>query len=74
MFHYGAFRTCPVCQKQFFVADLGGWAYKRYLSRTKKNPNAKNELTWFCTWSCLRKWDAEHEDKRRKKKELDWEE
>ena len=36
VFHYGAYRSCPVCGKQFFVSELGGWAYKRYLYKAVK--------------------------------------
>ena len=72
VFHYGAYRSCPVCGKQFFVSELGGWAYKRYLYKAVKDPGNTNDKAWFCSWSCLREYDRIHGD--RKKKPLDWEE
>ena len=70
MFHYGAYKNCPTCGKQFFIPYLDDWAYRRY----KKG--AIHDRIYICSWSCLRKWDAEHEDKRkcRKKHKEDFEE
>ena len=58
MFHYGAYKNCPTCGKEFFVPQLDDWVFKRYRRDKTK------ELMYFCKWSCVRKWDAEHPDRR----------
>lgn len=51
----GAYRTCPVCGKKWYVLEVDSWAYVRWTKKDKSGiPTA------FCSWSCLRKWDAEH--------------
>lgn len=42
-------RTCPVCGKEFYCY-IDSWAYHR-------QPN-KGEKKYFCSWSCLNKFDA----------------
>ena len=68
LFHYGAYRSCPVCGKQFFVSELGSWAYTRYIPGDGKKTGAKKEKAWFCSWSCLKKWDNWNENPRKRKK------
>ena len=55
----------------FICAECGrlkyknqSWAYKR-----KAWKNHKPKLTYFCSYSCMRKWDAEHEKGRKHDKE-----
>ena len=49
-------RTCPVCGKLHYPPDLNSYAYKRVVKRGRET------LTlYFCKWSCLRKWEKEHE-------------
>ena len=65
-FSYGNFNMksneciCPECNK-FFIATPE-WVYKEY---GKKQAGAKVN---FCSWSCLKKWRARREDKRRRSK------
>ena len=45
----GTERKCPICGKVFLAHEE--WAYKK----TKdKHSNI------FCSWGCLRKWEAQH--------------
>lgn len=46
------YRKCAMCGKEFFVPDFSSYAYKRGLNK------------YFCKWSCLRKYDAEKENKK----------
>lgn len=41
-------RKCPICGKEFYPS--GRWAYKK-LGK------------YFCSWSCLRKWEKANEEK-----------
>lgn len=52
----GAWKKCYYCGKMFFVNDMDKWVYKRY-SRADEN----SARIYFHTWSCLRKFDEEHE-------------
>ena len=45
----GMVKTCPVCKKEFYVLDVGIWAYK------KKNKKGHNR--YFCSWTCMRAWE-----------------
>ena len=58
MFHYGAYKKCPTCGKQFFVPLLDDWAYRRY------GKGAVHDRIYICSWSCLRKWDEDHPNRR----------
>lgn len=58
----GAWKKCKYCGKEFFVNDLDKWAYKRY-SRSDEN----SSRMYFHTWSCLRKFDADKEAKKKTK-------
>ena len=42
----GMFKTCPVCKKEFYILDVGIWAYK------KKNKKGHNK--YYCSWTCFR--------------------
>lgn len=44
-------RQCSVCERMFIVPDPSAWAYKRKPGST---------TLYFCSWTCLRKWDKEH--------------
>lgn len=51
----GAYRTCPVCGKKWYVLEVDSWAYVRWTKKDKSGiPTA------FCSWGCLRKWDKDH--------------
>lgn len=56
--YLGKEKKCPVCKKTFFVCSED-WAYKKY-STVKHNPR------YYCSWKCIRKWEAENEVKRGK--------
>ena len=43
----GMVKICPVCKKDFYVLDVGIWAYK------KKNKKGHNK--YYCSWKCMRK-------------------
>lgn len=42
-------RKCPICGKIFGVLDADKWAYKD-----------GKPMKYFCSWTCLRKWQKEH--------------
>lgn len=42
-------RKCPICGKVFGVLDADKWAYKD-----------GKPMKYFCSWTCLRKWQKEH--------------
>ena len=58
LFHYGAYKTCPSCGKEFFVPLLDDWAYKRY------RKNITHDRIYLCSWSCLRKFDEANPNRR----------
>ena len=47
-------RTCPICQK-IFIPNEGSWVYKR--------KGTDKKVIYFCSWSCLNKYDLEHPKK-----------
>ncbi len=55
------YTTCPVCGKLFYVASAD-WAYRRILRF--KHEYITTE--YYCKWSCLRKREAEIENKHKK--------
>lgn len=67
MGHYvvsaGVWKDCPECGKPFPVGDVGNYAYKRYVS-----DNSVSHIAYFCSWSCLRKFDKRYEEEKKKKK------
>lgn len=42
-------RKCPICGKIFGVLDADKWAYKD-----------GKPMKYFCSWTCLRKWQKEN--------------
>lgn len=52
---HGAWWTCPECGKLFFVSSASDWRYKR-------------GGTYFHTWSCMRSYDAKHENELHEKR------
>ena len=46
-------KKCAICGKDMYAGE--DWAYKRRIGgeRTK----------WFCSYKCMRAWDAKHEPK-----------
>ena len=51
-------RVCPVCGTIHYPPDLTTYVYKRVFN------DGKQVLTlYFCKWSCLRKWEKDHEKK-----------
>ena len=59
----GAWKTCPQCQKLFFVTDCERWVYKRTV--TNKDGG---KLKHFCKYSCMRKFDKEYEERKSKQR------
>lgn len=57
---FGTMKKCPVCGKEFLVPDVAVWAYKLH----ETNSAGTVLLKYFCTWGCLRKWEAENKPKR----------
>lgn len=52
----GVYKVCPVCGKVFFV-EPEYWVYKR-----ETRHDTHHEKRYFmCSWSCLRKFDTQHE-------------
>ena len=48
-------RKCMICGKQFIAREE--WAFKR--------PDRNRCYKWFCSWSCLKKFDEKHKEKKR---------
>ena len=48
-------RKCKTCGKEFIARE--NWVYKR----VDRNRCYK----WFCSWSCLKKFDEKHKGKKR---------
>ena len=45
-------RICPVCQNEFVTPDPEQWVYKFWDTSGKKN------RVYFCSWHCMRKYEA----------------
>ena len=45
---------CPICKKDFFCTNQGMWVYKI--------TDESGKYT-FCSWTCMRKYEREHESK-----------
>lgn len=59
-------RICPICGKTHYPPDLDTYVYKR---RDWHKRDAHEEaIFYFCSWSCMRKWDKEQDEKYKKKK------
>lgn len=56
-------RICPICGKEFYSYDSEQWAYR--IGDSKHT--ARGKYIRVCSWTCMRKWEREH-DKQRKKK------
>ena len=56
--YMGRDKECPVCGKRF-LADSDLWVYKRLKHGDK--------YYYFCTWTCMRTWDAGHTPKKGRK-------
>lgn len=54
----GSWHICPVCNKKFFTSSPGEWVFRR-AAKTSYG----STTVFFCKWSHLRKWDADHEQK-----------
>ncbi len=53
---FGKTHTCKQCGKSFYIGMQQQWAYKRF--------NYLNKTTYFCSYSCMRKWDEKHPRKK----------
>ena len=58
---FGTMKRCPVCGKEFLVPDVHIWAYQQQKAKGKK----ATAHYFFCTWGCMRKWEAENKPKRK---------
>jgi len=58
-FTFGTYHICPCCGKEKFITNPGDWAYRR-------NVQGKyhSSMKLFCSWSCLRKYEADHTPKK----------
>lgn len=45
---------CSICGKVIYCHDRDSWAYNRAIGKNRK---------YFCSWSCLRKYDENHKRK-----------
>ncbi len=50
---------CASCGKFIYIPCCELWAYKRMLYK-QHNGGVQQ---WFCSYGCMRKWDAEHPSK-----------
>lgn len=57
--YFGRDKVCPVCRKHF-LGDSDLWVYKRLKSGGK--------YAYFCSWTCVRQWDAGHQPKKGRKR------
>lgn len=48
-------RKCKICGKKFFAND-------EYAYKIKKG---WKDVKWFCSWSCMRKFEREQEAKKK---------
>jgi len=48
------FRECECCGKRFYIESLQDYVYKRTVQRKNTMVNL-----WFCSWTCLRRWEKE---------------
>lgn len=58
----GSWKECPQCGKTFFCSGPE-WAYKRAVSE-----GGLSTLRYFDRYSCLRAFDKEYEEKKRKRR------
>ncbi len=60
---------CPVCGKMFIVPSLSAWVYRK----SDYAISGTGKILYFCTWSCMRKWEKAYEERiiedRRKRKQ-----
>lgn len=54
----GREKKCHLCGKRFLGSE-DAWRFKR-------TQQGISHILYFCSWSCIRKWDAEMEAKRKK--------
>lgn len=54
----GTMKICPICGKEFLMKDAAEWAYKR------PRPREYGNVTHFCSWRCLRQYDATERERR----------
>lgn len=59
-YNWGAWHTCPVCGKKKYISHPADWVYKGYV-----DGKYHTEKKLFCSWSCLRKHEADHPPKKR---------
>lgn len=52
----GAYHTCPVCGKRWFINDLDQWVFFRWRGAGMRD--------YMCSWHCLRQYDKDHPTKR----------
>ena len=50
---YRQFYICSTCGKAFYIPLADDWVYQR---QSQKGKAYKRH--WFCSWGCMRKWDA----------------
>lgn len=60
-------KKCEICGKIFFAPSPSEYVYKRGYRPEKKNIFIK----YFCSWSCMRIFDAEQEEIAKKKRAAD---
>lgn len=53
----GAYETCPVCGNDRFVLDCDTWVYQRWVKVGEKSARR-----YFCSWTCMRKYDKQHDE------------
>lgn len=46
-------RRCAICNKPFYPPVLEEWRFRKL-----RNPGHGNALVYFCSWGCMRKWEA----------------
>ena len=59
-------RTCKTCGKIFICHDPYNWVYKKSMQKKKNN----SALVYFCSWGCMRKWEKEREEKKKRMREV----
>ena len=56
----GSWHVCPTCHEKKYISHPGEYAFKKHIML-----KGHSVLAFFCSWSCLRKWEKEHPEKKR---------
>ena len=58
--------TCPICGKKFVPAPEHAWKIGSYNTYTAESDDGRRKHV--CSYSCMRKWEKEQEEKLKNRK------